>query len=216
MTLPRAASVAYGDGDAKLVAPAAVRNAPDIVSLIHEIAPAQGSALEIASGTGQHVVALADALPTIDWQPSEIDPDRLTSIAAYVAEARLGNLRLPLTLDAAVQGWAAHVGPFEMIHTINLLHLIPARAAQTILEETAQALAPGGRLMIYGPFTRDGKLTSEGDARFDAQLRAADPAIGYKDDTWMKERLTAVGLTLTLVREMPANNLAFVASKGFP
>lgn len=104
--------------------------------------------------------------------------------------------------------------PFDLIHLGNLLHLISQPAARTLLSEAAKALAPSGTLTLYGPFMRAGRLTSDGDAKFDVELRAADPAIGYKDDTWINEVLTSAGLILT-IRDMPANNLAFVAKRTF-
>ena len=95
----------------------------------------------------------------------------------------------------------------------NLLHLISDTEALTLIEEAARALAPGGTFVVYGPFKRDGELTSEGDARFDAQLREADPEIGYKDDVAIRAAMTRAGLTVTRTAKMPANNLALVATR---
>lgn len=212
--LPPSASVAHPAGEgAKLHAPSAERNAPAIVALIRDIAPSQGRGLEIASGTGQHIVALAGAIPQMDWHPSDIAPDRIASIAAHVADAGLPNLHAPLTLDACATGWAQQTGTFDMVYMVNLLHLIPQDAAHRVLEEAVNALTPGGTLMVYGPFMRGGVLTSPGDARFDAELRAADPEIGYKDDRWLESVFRRLDLTPRLSREMPANNLATVATK---
>ncbi|MEQ6250046.1 DUF938 domain-containing protein [Sulfitobacter sp. HNIBRBA3233] len=213
-TLPRSASVAHREGTgAKLFAPSAARNTAPIVALLSEVAPPGGRALEIASGTGQHIVALAAAIPQTEWFPSDIAEDRLASIAAYAAEARLANLHPATRLDACTVGWADRLGPFGMIHVINLLHLIPTDAARTVISEAAQALLPGGRLVLYGPFLRSGQATSPGDLSFDAQLRASDPAIGYKDDIWIETCLQGAGLLLEDVRKMPSNNLAFIATK---
>ena len=93
----------------------------------------------------------------------------------------------------------------------NLLHLISADESRTLILEAAQALSPGGTLMLYGPFKRSGVLTSDGDARFDADLRASDPNIGYKDDLDMRTWLSDAGFSQVTVNQMPANNLAFVA-----
>ena len=210
--LPPSASIATpAEGD-KLFAPSAERNVTVIIDLLTEVAPPQGRALEIASGTGQHITALAAALPNIDWHPSEVAPDRLASINAYAASVHLPNLHPTTLLDATKQGWSAHHAPFDLIHLGNLLHLISSPAARTPLTEAALALSPTGTLTLYGPFMRNGALTSQGDAQFHAELTAADPSIGYKDDTWVNEVLTSTGLTLT-VREMPANNLAFIAKR---
>lgn len=210
--LPPSASVATPSGGATLCAPSALRNLPAILALLRDVAPPQGRALEIASGTGQHIAALAEALPEIDWQPSEIAPDRIASIDAYATQSGRGNLRPALLLDASAPGWSAQAS-YDLVYIGNLLHLLPEAAARTVLLEAADALAQGGTLVLYGPFRRGGVLTSEGDAKFDAELRAADPEIGYKDDAWVIEVLTGSGLTLGKVREMPANNLAFMARR---
>lgn len=211
--LPPSASIATPSQGAKLCAPSAERNTPAIVSLMRDVAPATGRALEIASGTGQHVTALASALPTIEWHPSEIAVERIISIDAYAAEAALPNLHPAQLLDACTQGWAATQKPYDLIYLSNLLHLIPDAATQTLVHEAAKALSPEGTLVLYGPFSRGGVLTSQGDAQFDAELRAADPAIGYKDDQWIIQLLTSAGLGSTLVRDMPANNLAFISKR---
>lgn len=214
--LPPSASVATDAGGAKLHAPAAARNADAITALIAQIAPREGRALEIASGTGQHITAIAAALPRIMWHPSEIAAERIASIDAYVAEAALTNVAPAQHLDATEQGWSSAHAPYDFIHLVNLLHLIPQEAAATVIAQAALALAPAGSLMLYGPFKRGGLLTSDGDAGFDASLRAADPRIGYKDDAWVNDVLTAAGLSCITVHQMPANNLAFVARRDAP
>ena len=211
LNLPDSASVATPAPDGKLFAPSAARNRDAIVALVARVAPPRGRALELASGTGQHVVALAARLPGLDWQPSDADPARLDSIAAHAAEAGLPNLRAPVPLDATEPGWAADHGGQDLILLVNLLHLVSTPEARWLVTEAARALAPGGRLVIYGPFRRGGVLTSPGDASFHASLTAQDPEIGYKDDTEMQDWLTGAGLTLRETVEMPANNLAFVA-----
>lgn len=210
--LPTSASVATAAEGDKLFAPSAERNLHVITTFLSEVAPPHGRALEIASGTGQHITALAAALPNLDWFPSEIAPDRIASINAYTATAQLPNLHPATTLDATQIGWAAQHIPFDLIHLGNLLHLISQPAAQTLLTEAALALSPSGTLTLYGPFMRKGLLTSEGDAKFHAELNAADPAIGYKDDAWVNEVLTSAGLSLSVI-QMPANNLAFIAKR---
>lgn len=214
--LPGSASIAesVGEGGGKLFAPSAARNAAPITEALCAIAPASGRALEIASGTGQHAVAFARALPGLSWQPSEIDPERRRSIDAHAAEAALPNLRPAIALDATAPGWgAAHPGQ-ALVVVVNLLHLISAGEARCLIDEAAAALAPGGRLAIYGPFLRDGRAVSEGDARFHASLVAADPAIGYKDLAQVTGWLSAAGLGPDAPREMPANNLFLVATRG--
>lgn len=211
--LPPSASVANQTEGAKMCAPAAARNAEPLCEFLIRHAPPQGRALEIASGTGQHVARFAAALPGLDWQPTEIDPIRRASIDAYVAEAGLANLHPALALDAAQPGWSASHPNTDLIVVVNLLHLIADAAAQTLISEASQALSLQGQILLYGPFRRAGRLTSKGDLQFDTDLRAADPAIGYKDDRQIMEWLHNAGLSDVTATNMPANNLAFMARR---
>ncbi len=212
-TLPPTASVATPQDGAKLSAPAAERNAESLTNLLALHAPNQGQALEIASGTGQHIVHFARAMQGLEWHPSEPDPARRASIDAYVSEAQLPNLRPSIALDATAKGWGAQHQPKTLIVLINLLHLISTDEAQRVVQEVAAALSPGGMLLFYGPFKRAGQLTSAGDARFDAELRSADPQIGYKDDALISDWLGTAGMADIMTVEMPANNLVFMARR---
>ena len=210
--LPSTASVATQTGDGKLHAPAAERNAATISALLQRVAPSTGVALELASGTGQHVVTFARDMPALTWQPTEVSSERLASIDAYCHEADLGNLRSAHDLNACTPGWG-EAQSADLIVLINLLHLISTREARILVSEVARALNPGGRFVLYGPFKRDGVLTSEGDHRFHASLQGSDPEIGYKDDGDVARWLQDSGLTEVEIAELPANNLAFVFSK---
>ncbi|MEX0319423.1 MAG: DUF938 domain-containing protein [Ruegeria sp.] len=209
--LPPNASVAeQGDGT-KLIAPAASRNADVLCDLLAQVAPQDGRALELASGTGQHVAAFAARLPGLLWQPTEVVAERITSIDAYAQG--IPNILPTHTLDALHPGWSTEHTGYDLIVLINLLHLISLPETETLITETARALAPGGRFVLYGPFMRSGELTSEGDKRFHAALTMQDPEIGYKDDFDMIELMQAAGLEMAEVIEMPANNLALIAAK---
>lgn len=195
--------------DGRRHAPSAIRNQGPILDVLRAEAPAKGKLLEIASGSGQHAAAGAQALPNLIWQPSDANPDNLTSITAWRAHDPQPNLRPPVVLDAAMQGWSKQWPAQDIVLIINLLHLIQTDMAAAILAESAHALGPKGKLMIYGPFLRDGQTTSDGDAAFDASLRAQDASIGYKDLAWVQAQFAAAGLT-TRILPMPANNLMLV------
>jgi hypothetical protein len=177
------------------------------------LAPAKGPALELASGTGQHIVGFARRMPGLAWRPSEVDPIRAASITAYVKDAALDNLHPPLAVDATAPGWGARHSEQALIVVVNLLHLISTGEAEVLISEAAAALASNGRVAIYGPFLRDGATTSEGDARFDASLRKQDPEIGYKDVLAVSNVMLEAGLSPPRVLEMPANNLMLVAER---
>ncbi|WP_120499203.1 DUF938 domain-containing protein [Roseovarius sp. EL26] len=201
------ASVAKPVEGSKLSAPAAERNRDAIIQILHRFLPSSGIVLELASGTGQHIIAFAEAFPNLIWQPTDIDPSRRQSIDAWAKEAQLPNLNTARPLDAASSGWGqVHAGQNAVL-LINLLHLISANEAQCIVQEAGQALAPGGMLMIYGPFLRGGKTTSDGDQIFHSRLQAHDPETGYKDHVDVDDWGRHVGLQSCNMVEMPANNL---------
>ena len=193
--------------------PAAERNSAHILELVCSYSPTAGNALEIASGTGQHIVELAATLTELVWQPSDIDNARLNSIASRSLAKQLPNLLPPIRLDATDKGWSALCPNQDFILLVNLLHLVSKTEVKAIVNGVSKSLAQGGRCVIYGPFMRNGVLSSIGDKAFHQSLIGADPDIGYKDDVWMFDLFQKHKLETVKVLEMPANNLAFVMEK---
>lgn len=212
LNLPVYASYAEAGEDGRMHAPSAERNVDAICELVAQHAPAEGRALEIASGTGQHVARLSQRLPGLRWQPTDIDAARRASIDVW-AQA-LDNVAPAIALDASTPGWGASHSGQDLILTCNLLHLISEPEARVLVAEAAQALAPGGLFILYGPFLRDGETTSDGDTSFHASLQAQDPEIGYKDDWAVIDWIHDSFLDLVQVVEMPSNNLAFVVRRA--
>lgn len=199
--------------DPRRSAPAALRNRGPIADELVRAAPARGRALEIASGSGEHVVHFAARMPGLHWHPTDPEPGQRASIAAWCAEAGLTNIDPPRDLDVSRPGWQDAEPPADLIVMINLLHLISDAGTEAALAGVADALRPRGLVAIYGPFLRDGETTSPGDAAFDAELRARDPAIGYKDVTGVVARLHRAGLTHRETVSMPANNLLLIFAR---
>ena len=212
--LPDTASVAVSQGDGRLFAPSAERNSAPIVNLIKRIAPEPGNALEIASGTGQHIVQLALSLPNIIWSPSDVEGERLKSISAWVESENLLNIKPPMYLDATETGWAKSLPKSNFILLVNLLHLISWDETETLIDELSIALKTKGIALVYGPFMRNGQLISEGDKNFHTSLIQTDPDIGYKNDLEMLTLFSNSGLVHLETVEMPANNAAFVLQKA--
>ncbi len=195
----------WTSGGARLVAPSAERNRQPIVDALGLVfAEATGTVLEIGSGTGQHAVALAAAFPGLDWQPSDVIETHLDSIRAWSAESGHGNLRPPIRLDAA-EPWP-DLGPLAGVLAINVIHIAPWAVAAGILRGAAAALRPGGALAFYGPFKEGGRHTGEGNERFDAMLRAEDPAWGVRDLGELSALAMRAGLSGPAVAPMPSNN----------
>ena len=142
--LPPSASVAEPREGGKLFAPAAARNAEAIASYLRDHAPRTGTAIEIASGTGQHIPHFAAALPGLAWQPTDIEPARLRSIDAHVTEAGVRNVAAAMILDATQPGWAKTVAAQDLILVVNLLHLLPTERVICLIAEASQALKKGG------------------------------------------------------------------------
>ncbi|MGI3185478.1 DUF938 domain-containing protein [Nioella aestuarii] len=196
-------------GDRRMFAPSARRNMAPILEVLRAHAPTKGRALEIAAGTGEHAVAFSRAFPGLDWQPTDVDPDRLASIEAWRRAEGPDNMRAPIELNAVTPNWHETHGPADMILLVNLLHLISEAEARAVLAGITQALAPGGKAFLYGPFLRNGEATSEGDAAFHASLQAQDSAIGYKDIAWVSDRLAPMQTETT---PMPSNNLMVIVN----
>ena len=212
--IPLTASVVQEKSGGCLHSPAAERNLTPIIDLVCRYSPKSGNALEIASGTGQHIIEAAAAVPGLVWRPSDIDKKRLTSIASRHHKKPLQNLLLPIRLDATSEDWPALCPNQDFVLLVNLLHLVSEREAETIISGISQSLVHGGRCIIYGPFMRNGVLTSNGDKTFHQSLIEADSDIGYKDDAWMLDLFQTHKLETVKVLEMPANNLAFVMKKN--
>jgi SAM-dependent methyltransferase len=191
----------------KRQAPAAGRNAGPIREVLADLLPA-GLVLEVASGTGQHAAHMAAAFPHVTWQPSDADPVALTSIAAWVAESSLANLRAPIELDVEVEPWP--LSSADAIVCINLLHIAPWSAALALFRGAARLLGPGGLLYTYGPYRFDGQFTSPSNAAFDASLRLQDAAWGVRDLRDLEAAARAAGLRLADTIRMPANNHSLV------
>ncbi len=205
LVLPDSAAIKAGSSE--LSAPSACRNLEPILDILLPRLPRSGDVVEIASGTGQHISALAAHRPDLAFHPSDPDPVRRASIDARCRGLR--NVALARDIDACHPGWAVGASS-DAIIVINLLHLSADGERAVLLDEAQRALAPGGLLAIYGPFLRDGVATSAGDVKFDTDLRAQDDQIGFKDVGLVTTVLKALSLRVETVG-MPANNMMLLA-----
>lgn len=192
--------------------PAAERNRQPILEVLRRVLPAQGSALEIASGTGQHAAWFAAALPGWRWQPTEADAAMLPAIAGWTAG--LPNVAPPVVLDVTAAQWPTPAQPFaqrfDAIFCANLLHIAPWPVCAALMQGAARHLAPGGVLVTYGPYFEDGVPAAPSNTAFDESLRARDPRWGIR---WLEDvaaQARAAGLLLRERHAMPANNLLLV------
>ncbi|KQO71498.1 MULTISPECIES: DUF938 domain-containing protein [unclassified Methylobacterium] len=195
-------------GREALIAPAAARNRAAILAVLRDVLPETGTILEIASGSGEHAVHFAAALPALSWQPSDPEPAYRRSIAAHAEAAGLANLRPPLDLDAAAAAWP--IARADAILCINMVHIAPWSATEGLMDGAARTLAPGGVLFLYGAFREGGRHTAESNAAFDQDLRARDPRWGVRDLETVADTAARRGLRHEARIGLPANNLALV------
>ena len=190
----------------KPYAPACDRNREPILAVLRDHFATRRRVLEIGSGTGQHAVHFAAALPHLTWQTSD-RPANLPGIRAWLAEARLPNAPQPIALD--VNGaWPAE--RFDAVFTANTLHIMGWDDVTRLFATLRQVLAADATLVVYGPFNYDGKPTSDSNAAFDARLKSEDPRQGIRDRADVDRLARAAGLSLVEDRAMPANNRTLV------
>ena len=195
--------------DARRFAPATERNREPILEVLRTWLPGAGTVLEIASGTGEHVVHFAAALPQLAFQPSDPDPANRDSIAAWITYAKVANVRMPLDLNATTSSWTLPEAPVAVL-CINMIHISPWTATLGLMRNAAAVLTAGGILYLYGAFKRDGTHTAPSNVAFDESLRARNPAWGVRDLEAVLEAAAGAGLALAGITAMPANNFSVV------
>ena len=198
---------------AKRESPAAQRNREPIADVLADVLPERGIVLEMASGTGEHVVHFAKRFAHLDWYPSDPDAEARASIAAHVAQAGIANVMPPLALDAAASEWPLDAA--DAIVCINMVHISPWQATEGLFAGAARLLPPmDGPLILYGPYLEREVETAPSNLAFDESLRARDPRWGLRDLANVDALAKRHGFTRTLRVAMPANNLIVVYRKA--
>jgi hypothetical protein len=197
--------------DLRLHSPAADRNKAPILEHLLGCLPASGTALEIASGSGQHVAHFAAAMPGWRWQPSEAQATALPSIAAWTATEP--NVLPAVLLDVMAADWPLQQ-PVDAIYCANLLHIAPWAVCGALMAGAARHLVAGGSLLLYGPYVIDGEPTAPSNLAFDADLKARNPAWGLRRLADVLATAAERGLTLQQRWAMPANNQLLWLRRG--
>ena len=194
--------------DPRQFAPATQRNRDPILEVLRSALPAAGLVLEIASGSGEHAVHFAGALPGLVFQPSDPNPDALASIAAWAAATGTANVRPPIRLDVTERPWP--IAAADAVLCINMVHISPWAATVALIEGAAAILPKGAPLYLYGPYFRREVETAPSNIAFDESLRARNPAWGVRDLAQVAALAQRTGFLRPDVTEMPANNLSLV------
>jgi Protein of unknown function (DUF938) len=194
--------------DDRQYAPATVRNRDFILDVLRDVLPKTGVILEIASGSGEHIVHFAKNLPSLVFQPSDPDADARLSVAAWVKATDVSNVRSPIALDASSPVWP--IASADGIICINMIHISPWEATVGLINGAAAVLPPGSPLYLYGPYKREGFATAPSNQAFDQSLRDRNPTWGLRDLEAVAALARSVGFLAPVITEMPANNLSVV------
>jgi cyclopropane fatty-acyl-phospholipid synthase-like methyltransferase len=194
----------------KPVAPSCERNQAPILNAMRTHLFRRQRVLEIGSGTGQHAVFFAPALPTTLWQTSDVE-ENLPGIRLWLDEAKLANLPPPLKLDVS--------GPwpdqrFDAVFTANTLHIMAWPEVEKLFAALDRALEPEAALIVYGPFNYGGAFTSDSNREFDAWLKRRSAVSGIRDFEAVNALAASIGLKLVADHSMPANNRLLVWERG--
>ncbi len=214
--------------------PASERNKQPILEVLHSWLGPTGQALEIASGTGQHIVHFAQSLPGWHWQPSDLDNTLFEAIRQRSAQAGLDRIFPPVLLDVRAPHWelpgpvapveadpqadpdTPAVPQFDLIYCANMLHIAPWECCAGLMQGAARHLAQDGLLVTYGPYLEDAIPTAPSNLAFDADLRRRDPDWGIRQLADVAREAEAAGLQLQQRVTMPANNLLLAFARQAP
>ena len=199
------------DQDPRLSSPAALRNRGPIADLLRPLLPESGTVLELASGSGEHVIHFASLFPQLVWQPSDPSPEARASIEQWVESESLTNVLPPLDIDASSETWPLKRA--DAMIAINMVHISPWPATQGLLAGAGRLLPAGAPLILYGPYRREGQPLVPSNVEFDASLRARNPAWGIRLLEDVASLAEQSGLSLTSATELPANNLGVVFTR---
>jgi cyclopropane fatty-acyl-phospholipid synthase-like methyltransferase len=188
--------------------PAAARNRDPILGVLRDRLPPSALVLEIASGMGEHAVWFSRALPTVTWQPTDLDAEALESIAVWRESEGLPNVLPPLRLDASGDSWP--VTRADAVVAINMVHISPWSATEGLIAGAERVLGADGLLFLYGPFREGGRHTGAGNEAFDADLQARNPLWGIRDLDEIAALAGRHGFGAPERVAMPANNLSVV------
>ena len=206
--------------DGCMDSPAFHRNHTYIVDVIKsELNNNGGDVLEIASGSGQHALVYADALPHHVIWPSDFNSECIQSIAAWRSYEGKKNISVPFALDVSAKNWGLNAAGrpcdgLAAIISINMVHISPIAAAEGLFRGAGRYLGDGGKLFLYGPFKKNGVHTAPSNEEFDDWLRASNAEWGVRDLNELKTLAITSGLVFGRAASMPSNNFMLIFCKG--
>lgn len=202
--------------DGRRFSPSIGRNKDAVRDVFLAHMPVQGSVLEIASGTGEHGAHITRTAMSLSWQYSDIDEEGQCSQNAWVAHFEDERLRKSLLLNTCDADWgeAEAAAPYDGIFCANMVHIAPFEAAIGLFKGAGRVLSPEGRLMLYGPFSRNGDIAPS-NQQFSEHLKSVDSRWAVRDlDREIVPLATENGLVIDTIADMPANNTSVIFKRG--
>lgn len=190
----------------KPYSPASDRNRDPILAVLLRHFSTARTVLEIGSGTGQHAVYFAQAMPALTWQCSD-RAEYLPGIRQWLDEAQLPNTPPPIELDVT-SPWPST--KFDAVFSANTLHIMGWEEVKAFFHGLDALLADRATLAVYGPFNYNGAFTSDSNREFDESLRERNPHMGIRDFEAVDALARNIGLQLIEDAAMPANNRCLV------
>lgn len=201
-------------------APSFHRNKNPMLEVLRELLGAEHhQVLEIASGSGQHGPFFTKALPNVIWWPSDLDEAAFHSVNAWREKLAADAVMPPHIVDVTSSSWRRGVSytdwpeNFDFVLSMNMVHIAPYEALTGLIEGALKRLTENGKLVLYGPFKRNGSHTAPSNAAFDQSLRNRDPSWGIREIENVKKRAQKNGFSDLTIIEMPANNFVLVLNR---
>ncbi len=198
----------------KPFSPSCERNRDPILAILRAQFADSTRVLEIGSGTGQHAVYFAAAMPWLTWQCSDV-ADNLPGIGMWLQAAGLPNTPPAIALDVALGPWPTQA--FDAVFSANAVHIMGwaqvealFEGVQGVLDRDARQEGSNANLVLYGPFNYNGSYSSDSNREFDGWLKARDPRSGIRDFEAIDALARGIGLQLADDIAMPANNRCLV------
>lgn len=191
----------------RLVSQACERNKEPILEVLREHVPTDARVFEVASGTGQHCVYFASALPGTRWQPSDVQEDHLASVRAWIEHTGVENVEAPVYFDVFDQ---LSDERFDIVFCSNMIHIAPPKATPRLVEAASRLLKPGGKLILYGPFRYQDRPLEPSNVEFDQWLGRNYDGGGIREFETVVDFASKASLEFVQDVAMPANNRTLV------
>jgi cyclopropane fatty-acyl-phospholipid synthase-like methyltransferase len=187
---------------------AAERNKQPILEQLQSLLPAQGKVLEIASGSGQHVVHFASAMPALRWQPTDLHAGDVAAIDARRELVGLTVIDPARQLDVLAADWRLP-NDFDAVLCVNMIHISPWETTPALFAGAARHLSPAGAglVVLYGPYREGGAHTAPSNAEFERWLKAKDARFGVRNLEDVEAVASTAGFARIRLARLPANNL---------